>query len=223
MDLYLLAELNYIHLKISTVDLNKLSPSFRAKFDCTKPPILLVKTGNEQRAVLENEKIERYIMKNIPGGHLLFVKDPETAKLIENLYSKFKLALSRNEPHTKQSLLRHLEAIDKHLGERKTKFITGDDLCCFDFELITKLQHLRIAGEYFIDQFEIPKNLINLWNYMNTMYHLNAFIEASPDDQTIISHYLNSNLNLANRSSPAKSKNKTHLELQKPSITMSTP
>lgn len=38
MDLYLLAELNYIHLKISTVDLNKLTPSFRAKFDCTKPP-----------------------------------------------------------------------------------------------------------------------------------------------------------------------------------------
>lgn len=26
-------------------------------------------------------------MKNIPGGHLLFVKDAETAKLIENLYS----------------------------------------------------------------------------------------------------------------------------------------
>ena len=38
MDLYLLNELNYIHLKISTVDLNKLTPSFRAKFDCTKPP-----------------------------------------------------------------------------------------------------------------------------------------------------------------------------------------
>ena len=49
--------------------------------------VLLVKSGNEQRAVLENEKIERYIMKNIPGGHLLFVKDAETAKLIENLYS----------------------------------------------------------------------------------------------------------------------------------------
>ena len=49
--------------------------------------VLVVKSGNEQRAVLENEKIERYIMKNIPGGHLLFVKDVETAKLIENLYS----------------------------------------------------------------------------------------------------------------------------------------
>ena len=51
------------------------------------PTVLLVKSGNEQRAVLENEKIERYIMKNVPGGHLLFVKDAETAKLIENLYS----------------------------------------------------------------------------------------------------------------------------------------
>lgn len=37
--------------------------------------------------MLENEKIERHIMKNIPGGHNLFVQDKEVASLIENLYS----------------------------------------------------------------------------------------------------------------------------------------
>jgi len=222
MDLYLLAELNYIHLKISTVDLKKPPLSFRNKFSQTKPPILLVKHGDEQLAILENEKIERYIMKNIKGGHLLFIKDPQTAKLIENLYSKFKLALSRNEAQTKQSLLKQLEAIDKHLAERNTKFITGDHICCFDFELITKLQHIRIAGTYFIDQFEIPTNLVHLWRYMNTMYHLNAFIESTPDDQTIISHYLDTNMNLLNRASPEKNK-QTHLELQKPIVSISTP
>ena len=57
---------------------------------------------------------------------------------------------------------------------------------------------------------------------MNTMYHLNAFIQASPDDQTIISHYLNSNSILLNRTSSAKNKNQ-HLELQKPFISISTP
>lgn len=86
MDLYLLAELNFIKLKVSTVDMKK-PKDFRAKFDCTPPPILLVKVGEERRAILENDKIERYIMKNIPGGHLLFIKDTTTAKLIENLYS----------------------------------------------------------------------------------------------------------------------------------------
>lgn len=116
--------------------------------------------------------------------------------------------------------MKHLEAIDRHLAERKTKFITGNHICCFDFELITKLQHIRIAGGYFIDDFEIPKNLNNLWRYMETMYKLNAFIEASPDDQTIISHYLNSNSILINRASSSKN---AHLELQKPIITCNTP
>jgi chloride intracellular channel protein 2 len=39
-------------------------------------------------AVLENEVIERHIMKNIPGGHNLFVQDQGVSKLIENVYSK---------------------------------------------------------------------------------------------------------------------------------------
>ena len=38
-------------------------------------------------AVLENDKIERHIMKNIPGGHNLFVQDKEVAGKIENIYS----------------------------------------------------------------------------------------------------------------------------------------
>lgn len=37
--------------------------------------------------MLENEKIERHIMKNVPGGHNLFVQDKEVATLVENLYS----------------------------------------------------------------------------------------------------------------------------------------
>lgn len=40
-DLYLLAELKYINLKISTVDLKKPPADFRSKFDCTKPPSIL--------------------------------------------------------------------------------------------------------------------------------------------------------------------------------------
>jgi hypothetical protein len=32
--------------------------------------------------------IERHIMKNIPGGHNLFVQDQGVSKLIENVYSK---------------------------------------------------------------------------------------------------------------------------------------
>ena len=61
MDLYLLAELKTIALKITTVDMLKPPP------DSTPPPILI----DAGVAVLENEKIERHIMKAVPGGHNL--------------------------------------------------------------------------------------------------------------------------------------------------------
>lgn len=56
---------------------------FRTNFEATPPPILI----DNGLAVLENEKIERHIMKTVPGGHNLFVQDKEVASLIENLYS----------------------------------------------------------------------------------------------------------------------------------------
>ena len=41
------------------------------------------------------------------------------------------------------SLLR----IDEMLGSKGTRFLTGDTMCCFDCELMPKLQHIRVAGE----------------------------------------------------------------------------
>ena len=83
MDLYLLAELKTISLKVTTVDMLKPPPDFRTNFEATPPPILI----DNGLAVLENEKIERHIMKNVPGGHNLFVQDKDVASRIENVYS----------------------------------------------------------------------------------------------------------------------------------------
>jgi chloride intracellular channel protein 2 len=83
MDLYLLAELKTISLKVTTVDMQKPPPDFRTNFQATPPPILI----DNGDAILENEKIERHIMKNIPGGYNLFVQDKDVATLVENLFS----------------------------------------------------------------------------------------------------------------------------------------
>jgi len=81
MDLYLLAELKTISLKITTVDMLKPPPDFRSNFEATPPPILI----DEGVAILENEVIERHIMKKIPGGHNLFVREKEVESKIENV------------------------------------------------------------------------------------------------------------------------------------------
>ena len=62
------------------------------------------------------------------------------------------------------------------------RFLTGDTMCCFDTELMPKLQHIRVAGKAFVD-YDIPSELTHLWKYMKEMYQLDAFIHSCPADQ----------------------------------------
>jgi len=209
MDLYLLAELKTISLKVTTVDMQKPPPDFRSNFEATPPPILI----DGGLAVLENEKIERHIMKNIPGGHNLFVQDKEVATLIENVYSKFKLMLTKKDEHAINNLLTQLNKIDDHLGRKGTRFLTGDTLCCFDCELMPRLQHIRVAGSSFVPGFTMPEDLHNLWKYMANMYALDAFTQSCPADQDIKNHYkLQQGVKMSK-----------HEELETPTFTTSLP
>lgn len=56
--------------QVTTVDMQKPPPDFRTNFEATHPPILI----DNGLAILENDKIERHIMKSIPGGYNLFVQ-----------------------------------------------------------------------------------------------------------------------------------------------------
>ncbi|KAG4070922.1 hypothetical protein HA402_001359 [Bradysia odoriphaga] len=214
MDLYLLAELKTISLKVTTVDMQKPPPDFRTNFEATHPPILI----DSGLAILENDKIERHIMKNIPGGYNLFVQDKDVATLIENVYSKLKLMLLKKEENKNNSLLGHLKKINDHLANRATRFLTGDTICCFDCELMPRLQHIRVAGKYFTD-FEIPNTFEALWRYMYHMYQLDAFTQSCPADQDIINHY---KLQQAKGDVKQMKINK-HEELETPTFTTSIP
>jgi len=185
MDLYLLAELKTISLKITTVDMQRPPPDFRSNFEATPPPILI----DRGLAVLENDKIERHIMKQIPGGHNLFVQDKQVVDLIENVFRKFKVMLLKKDDASKASLLTNLKRINSHLeANSNSRFLTGDTMCCFDCELMPKLQHIRVAGAFFAD-FHVPGNLTALWTYYAEMYKLDAFVQSCPADQDIINHY----------------------------------
>ena len=59
-----------------------------------------------------------------------------------------------NDDGAKTALLNQLERINAHLEKRNTRYLTGDSLCCFDCELMTRLQHIRVGGNY--DYFLIP-------------------------------------------------------------------
>ncbi|XP_008484526.1 chloride intracellular channel exc-4-like [Diaphorina citri] len=85
-------------------------------------------------------------------------------------------------------------------------------MCCFDCELMPRLQHIRVAGSYFM-QFEIPTYMKHLWHYMKHMYELEAFTQSCPADQDIINHYkLQQGMKM-----------KKHEELEMPSFTTNIP
>lgn len=56
--------------------------------------------------------------------------------------------LLKKDDLSTNSLLSHLRKINEHLGQKGTRFLTGDTMCCFDCELMPRLQHIRVAGEY---------------------------------------------------------------------------
>lgn len=70
MSIFILINQFSMEKKVTTVDMQKPPPDFRTNFEATHPPILI----DNGLAILENDKIERHIMKSIPGGYNLFVQ-----------------------------------------------------------------------------------------------------------------------------------------------------
>lgn len=86
-------------------------------------------------------------------------------RIIYNYYcfvslQKLKLLLLKKDDNSVNSLLSHLRKINDHLGKTGTRFLTGDTMCCFDCELMPRLQHIRVAGKYNTSWFLIFKKKI---------------------------------------------------------------
>jgi chloride intracellular channel protein 2 len=100
---------------------------FRSNFEAAQPPILI----DSGIAILENEKIERHIMKSVPGGHNLFIPDKEIERKIENLYNKFKMMLMKKDENSKATLTSILQRINDSLKSSGTRFLTGKKVVKF--------------------------------------------------------------------------------------------
>jgi hypothetical protein len=62
-------------------------------------------------------------------------------------FQKLKLMLLKKDDSKTNSMMSHLRKINEHLGRKGTRFLTGDTMCCFDCELMPRLQHIRVAGD----------------------------------------------------------------------------
>ena len=97
--------------------------------------------------------------------------------------------LVKRDEASKKSVMILLQRINDTLASKATRFLTGETLCCFDCELMPKLQHIRVAGKFFVD-FHIPEEMTHLWRYIREMYQLDAFTQSCPADQVYTNNQL---------------------------------
>ena len=74
-------------------------------------------------------------------------------------------------PRTVHLTLRPLSRIDELLASKGTRFLTGDTMCCFDCELMPKLQHIRVAGH--------THCLLSMCRYITAWFSMSASYHPS--------------------------------------------
>ena len=65
------------------------------------------------------------------------------------------------------------------LASKGTRFLTGDTMCCFDCELMPKLQHIRVAGEVKTNQWDGGGSQHNLAARAGSC-HLSCWLPSPP-------------------------------------------
>ncbi|KAI0988760.1 hypothetical protein GJ496_003341 [Pomphorhynchus laevis] len=211
MALSIKATFEDIYFNIQDVDYrNPLPEEIRKKWSISRFPSLLVrwpahslidnlngsyitnnKTGINEQLLVDSKDIESVIL-GLPGGPSL-CSSIAAEKIIANVYMKFNGLLRSNEQiyeSRERALMLELLHINDFLAKNKTDFLCGDHLTLADCDLMPKLQHIRVAGEFY-KGFIIPTELADLWNYIQRAYNLQVFRVSCPFDQDIVVHYQN--------------------------------
>jgi len=101
-----------------------------------------------------------------------------------NIFSKFNFFIKDVAKDSSQ-LLAELRKVDSYLEDEETLFMTDDTISHLDCMILPKLHHIRVAANAF-KEFEIPKELIYLWNYLGRAYQHQIFTSSCPTDQEIV-------------------------------------
>lgn len=194
---HLLAEKSDVHFQVYTVPANNLPESFKAKTMSKTFPIVIGVQGRDTKGqdisncVFDDaDEVEKFFESVNVSQPLLKrteAKNQLALRHVEDLYKKFNLFLQNpNDNGTK--LTQQLKSIDGYLGEMETVFLCGSTISYSDTVLLSRLQHIRVAGKAYRG-YEIPKELKSLWQYLSTAYQTKAFIQTLPSDQDIKLHY----------------------------------
>ncbi|PAA58896.1 hypothetical protein BOX15_Mlig003947g1 [Macrostomum lignano] len=197
---YILAEKKLTELYLTTVNPDVPPDSYLALnvsrrlpvANVTKGPDPRLKTSNAADApdpADTNDEIEQ-LMDAFRCPNLALPKDSRdeanAEKAICDLYKNFSLMLKTDN---RAPLINSLRKIDNFLGLRPCRYLLSDELTYADCQLMPKLHHVRLAGEFYRG-FTIPEELRHLQDYLVGMYTAcDAFRTSCPADRDILHLY----------------------------------
>lgn len=169
-------------LNFDVITINMARPPVDFKKLANRLPVL--KHGDEIRS--DNDEIVQYIDETFPYPSLQY-NNVHAHSVCLDIFSKFSYFI-KQVSHSADHLLKELQAINDYLETSNTRYLCGDKLTHLDCLMLPKLQHIRVAAKAFKD-FEIPDDMIGLWNYLGAAYQNETFRKTCPSDQEIVNHW----------------------------------
>lgn len=182
MILMVKANANKLKFKVATVNLVKPPEQFR-KMGLRRLPALVF--GDECHEIVDD--IVQFLDECFPTKNRLSYDNADAEYAVKNVFSKFCFFLKEVTKDSKQ-LEAELKLLNEYLMKAGTKFLCSDQPTHLDFEVLPKLQHIRIACKA-LKNYEFSPELKHLWTYLKNAYSDDLFVKTCPSDQEIILHW----------------------------------
>ncbi|XP_063073998.1 chloride intracellular channel protein 4 [Engraulis encrasicolus] len=204
--LFMILWLKGVIFNVTTVDLKRKPSDLQDLAPGTNPPFM---TFNGEVKVDVN-KIEEFLEERLtpPRYPKLSVKHPESNSAGIDVFAKFSAYIKNSRKDTndalEKALMKSLKRLDEYLRtpladeidtsspddpESTRCFLDGNDLTLADCNLLPKLNILKIVAKKYRG-FEIPKDMIGVWRYLNSAYQREEFTSTCPAEREIEFAYI---------------------------------
>jgi len=181
MVLLMKANLGSLKLTVTPINMAKPPPEFK-KLAGRLPAII-----HNDEIMTDPDEIVQYVDQHFHYPPMAY-DNVKAAEACRDVFSKFSFFI-KEVATTPAALVAELKKLNDYLAASPHKFLCRDGIDHLDCIMLPKLQHIRVAARELKD-FEIPKELVALWRYMDTAYHTDVFTQTCPSDQEIVSHWV---------------------------------
>ncbi|XP_029531104.1 chloride intracellular channel protein 4 [Oncorhynchus nerka] len=200
--LFMILWLKGVVFNVTTVDLKRKPADLQNLAPGTHPPFI---TFNGEVKTDVN-KIEEFLedVLSPPKFTKLGTRHPESNTAGMDIFAKFSAFIKNSKPDANEGLerglLKTLQKLDEYLRSplpdeidhnsiedikiSTRKFLDGDEMTLADCNLLPKLHIVKVVTKKYRG-FDIPKDMMGIWQYLQNVYTREEFTNTCPSDKEI--------------------------------------